>query len=253
MISRLNCIYSVHEVQRKTPSIRMAFFLFIIRVGIRTDLNSTVRWTVDCRRLDDGNTLIESNPSPVLRRCLCPSIRTGFFFCHPGQDMLYSKKKGMTTMYENHLWNRAKTLEIQTGPEIVGGFSLGFDERIPEEIREELIRFVYWVEDHFSLPVTLWVDFKYNHYLIDRNGKRVGYRFWWAEWNNYPVMEQEADIPVIELPVRTEHSGMKEILGSFAEAISLYDVWLSGGDPGTYLPDREERDAVLDAYFRDQA
>lgn len=152
-------------------------------------------------------------------------------------------------MRENHLWNRAKALEIRTGPEIVGGFSLGFERRIPEETREELIRFVYWVEDHFALPVTLWVDFRYNHYLIGRDGKRVGYRFWWADWESFPVMENEADIPVIELPVRREHSTVKEILGSFAEAISLYYVWLSGGDPNGYVPDQEETDAVLDAYF----
>lgn len=151
-------------------------------------------------------------------------------------------------MTENHLWNRAKTLEIQTGPEIVGGFSLGFDDRIPEETRAELTRFAYWVEDHFAVPVTLWVDFKYNHYLIDRNGKRAGYRFWWADWENYPLMEKEADIPVIELAVRTEHSDLKAVLRSFAEAISLYDVWLSGGNPGNCEPAQEETDAVLKAY-----
>ena len=156
-------------------------------------------------------------------------------------------------MRENHLWNRAKTFEIQTGPEIVGGFSLGFDDRIPEDTREEVIRFVYWVEDHFSLPVTLWVDFKYNHYLIGRDGKRAGYRFWWVDWENRPVMENEADIPVIELPVRTERRTVKELLGSFAEAISLYYVWLSGDDPVEYVPDQEETAAVLDAYFRDRA
>ena len=163
--------------------------------------------------------------------------------------MLYSKKKGMKDMTDNHLWNRAQNLEIQTGPEIVGGFSLGFDDRIPEETREKLIRFVYWVEDHFSIPVTLWVDFKYNHYLLDRSGRRAGCRFWWAEWDSCPVMEKEADIPVIELPVRTEHRAMNEILGSFAEAISLYYVWLSGGNPDEHEPDREELDAVLEAFF----
>ena len=151
-------------------------------------------------------------------------------------------------MHENHLWNCAKTLEIRTGPEIVGGFSLGFDDRIPEETRAELTRFAYWVEDHFALPVTLWVDFKYNHYLIGRDGKRAGYRFWWVDWGSYPVMEKEADIPVIELAVRTEHSDRNAVLRSFAEAVSLYFVWLSGGDPGARVPDQTETDAVLEAY-----
>lgn len=152
-------------------------------------------------------------------------------------------------MTDNHLWNRAKTLEIQTGPEIVGGFSLGFDNRIPEETRAELTRFAYWVEDHFSVPVTLWVDFKYNHYLIGRDGKRAGYRFWWIDWDSYPVMEREADIPVIELAARTEHSDRKTVLCAFAEAVSLYYMWLAGMDPGAYVPDQKETDAVLEAYF----
>ena len=156
-------------------------------------------------------------------------------------------------MHDNHLWNCAKTLEIQTGPEIVGGFSLGFDNRIPEEIRAELTRFTYWVEDHFSVPVTLWVDFKYNHYLIDRDGKRAGYRFWWADWDTFPVMEREEDIPVIELPVRTEHWTIRDILASFVQAITLYFVWLSGENPDDYEPEDSEVNAVLDAYFSDRA
>ena len=62
-----------------------------------------------------------------------------------------------------HLWEQAKAVKIQTGPEIVGGFSLGFDSRVPEETKDVLIDFVYWVEDNYPIPVTLWVDFKYNH------------------------------------------------------------------------------------------
>ena len=74
-------------------------------------------------------------------------------------------------MQNNHLWNEAKSADIQTGPEIVGNFDVGFDAKIPEETKDALMRFVYWVEDNFSLPVTLWVDFKYNHYLLDESGK----------------------------------------------------------------------------------
>ena len=112
-------------------------------------------------------------------------------------------------------WENAKKLNIQTGPEIVGGFNVGFDDAIPEETRDELMKFVYWVEDNYPVPVTLWVDFKYNHYLMTRDKKRVGYLFYWADFENYPVLEKEEDIPVIELPVRTENWTMKEILGSF--------------------------------------
>ena len=61
------------------------------------------------------------------------------------------------------LWEKAKEVQIQTSEDIVGNFSIGFDSRIPEETKDALMRFVYWVEDHYFLPVTLWVDFKYNH------------------------------------------------------------------------------------------
>ena len=154
------------------------------------------------------------------------------------------------TMRENHLWNRAKALQIQTGPDIVGGFDVGFDPKIPEETRDVLMRFVYWVEDHFSMPVTLWVDFKYNHYLIGRTGKRVSYRFYWAECKPFPRFENEADIPVIELPVRTEHLAMEEILLSFIRAISMYYAWLTGAEMHTFEADASEAEEVLAAWLR---
>ena len=142
-------------------------------------------------------------------------------------------------MRENHLWNRAKELHIETSPDIVGGFDVGFDKKIPEETKDALMRFVYWVEDHFSMPVTLWVDFKYNHYLITRKGERVGYRF-----------ENEADSPVIELPVRTEHWSMEEILHSFICGISQYYAWLTGTITDATEPDDEEAEEVLEAYLQ---
>ncbi len=154
-------------------------------------------------------------------------------------------------MRENHLWNRAKNLEIQTGPDIAGNFDIGFDTKISEETREELRRFVHWVEDHFYLPVTLWVDFKYNHYLIDRNGKRVGYRFYWADFTTYPVFDNPNDLPVIELPVRTEHWTIEEILASFIEAISLYYAWLTNTIADDPELDENETEEVLQAYLRD--
>ena len=44
---------------------------------------------------------------------------------------------------------------------------------------------------------------------------------------SYWCFEKEEDIPVIELPVRTEHSSMEQILTSFIEAISYYFAWLT--------------------------
>ena len=154
-------------------------------------------------------------------------------------------------MRENHLWNRAKSLKIETSADIVGGFDVGFDKKIPEETKDALMRFVYWVEDHFSMLVTLWVDFKYNHYLITRDGRRVGYRFYWADFKTFPRFDNEADIPVIELPVRTEHWTMEEILLSFICAISEYYAWLTNNISDRHIPDEAEAEEVLEAYLRD--
>jgi len=155
-------------------------------------------------------------------------------------------------MRENHLWNRAKNAPIQVGAAIAGDFDIGFDARIPEETRQALLRFICWVEEHFSLPVTLWVDFKYNHYLMDRNGKRVGYRFYWSDFDTYPVFENPEDIPVIELPVRLERCSLEEVLVSFIEAISEYYIWLTNIQSDSNRPDDGEAEEVLRAYLQDR-
>ena len=154
-------------------------------------------------------------------------------------------------MRKQHLWNRAKQLKICTAPEITGGFSVGFDSRVPEETKDLLMQFVYWVDDNFSVPVTLWVDFKYNHYLVNHKKEQVGYRFYWVDFSAYPVFENPDDIPVIELPVRMEHWTPEEVLTSFIEAISQYFVWLMGKNVAAYVPDPEEIEEVLQAYLQD--
>lgn len=148
----------------------------------------------------------------------------------------------------NELWESAKTLPIQTGMEIVGGFDVGFDDRIPEQTKNALMDFIYWVEDHYHLPVTLWVDFKYCHYLVDQRKKRVGYKFYWVDFVTYPIFENFDDLPVIELPVRTEKYTMDEILASFIEAITHYFAWLSKLDMGSFKADEELTENILRAY-----
>ena len=147
-----------------------------------------------------------------------------------------------------NIWEDARTLPIQTGADIVGGFDIGFDKAIPEETKDMLMDFVYWVEDRYALPVTLWVDFKYRHYLVDENKKRVGFKFYWADFNTFPVFENFDDLPVIELPVRTEKSGVDEILTSFIEAITYYFAWLSHLDVRTFEPDKTLTEAILKDY-----
>ena len=149
-------------------------------------------------------------------------------------------------MRENHLWNRAKELQIETSADIVGGFDVGFDKNIPEETKDALMGFVYWVEDHFSMPVTLWVDFKYNHYLMSAESKRVGHRFYWAAFKTFPRFENEADLPVIELAVRTEHRSAEEILLDFIRGICQYFTWLSGSEPTVNEAEAQE---VLETYL----
>ena len=155
-------------------------------------------------------------------------------------------------MQKEHLWNRVKRFNIQTSDEIAAGFSIGFDAKIPEMTKDALMDFVYWVEDRFPIPITLWVDFKYRHYLVDKQGNRVGYKFYWADFKNYPRFDDPDDIPVIELPVRREHSSMEEILFSFIEAISLYYTWLTGAITEAHHPNEAETAEVLYTYLKEK-
>ena len=148
-----------------------------------------------------------------------------------------------------HLWEQVKEIKIQTGAEITGNFSLGFDSEIPEETRLWLTEFVDWVEAHYPIPITLWVDFKYNHYLVTRDKRRVGYKFYWADFEHYPFFEREEDIPVIELPVRTEYWSMEEILASFIEAITHYFAWLTNQITEGFQPDYAQVEEILQKYL----
>ena len=146
-------------------------------------------------------------------------------------------------------WELAGSLKLQTSTQIVGGFSLGFDKNVPDETKNHLIDFAYWVEDHYRLPVTVWVDFLHRHYLMDRNKKRVGFKFYWVEFEHYPVFEKEADIPVIELPVRLERKTLQELLYAFIEALTLYFAWLCGENPDKITPEPAYIEQILERYL----
>ena len=153
-------------------------------------------------------------------------------------------------MNAKNLWEQARDVKIQISGNITGGFDVGFDDEIPEETKDALVKFVYWVEDRYAMPVTLWVDFKYNHYLIDRNKKRVGYLFYWADFATYPVFENEDDIPVIELPVRLERYTIEEVLRSFIEAITMYYAWLTNQLDMNFEPDPKMVEEILNNYLK---
>lgn len=152
-----------------------------------------------------------------------------------------------------NIWEEAKGITIQTSEDIVGNFSMGFDKRIPEDVKDALARFAYWVEDNYHLPVTLWVDFKYNHYLVNENKQRVGYKFYWVDFESFPVFDNWDNLPVIELPVRTEHYTMEEILASFIEAITCYFAWLTNTIGDDYQPEADVVEEILQAYFKEDA
>lgn len=153
-------------------------------------------------------------------------------------------------MKQNSVWSKAQTLQLQVSKEISPGFDIGFDKRIPKDVQEELRAFVEWIEGNYSFPITLWVDFEYNHYLISRDGRRVGYLFYWADFATYPVFDNKEDIPQIRLPVRPEHSTIEEILTSFIEAISNYYAWLSNEIMEDYQFDEDEVEEILQAYLK---
>jgi hypothetical protein len=144
-----------------------------------------------------------------------------------------------------HFWDRSYELSIQTGPDIVGGFSIGFDGGISEETKDLLMHYVHWVEDHYHIPVTLWVDFENKYYLRKENGQKAEYRFYWVDFNSFPVFTNEPDIPVIRLPVRR---AMTETLTSFTRAITNYFVWLANERVVEYEPDAETVAAIMDTY-----
>lgn len=152
-------------------------------------------------------------------------------------------------MRESNLWLRAKDIRIQTSADIVPGFDIGFDNEIPVAGQNELRKFVKWVESHFNIPITLWVDFEYKHYLRSKDGKRVGYLFYWADFPTYPVFSNKEDIPTIRLPVRTEYSTMYDILGSFIEAITCYFAWICNEISDGFEVDENDVEEVLQVYW----
>jgi len=152
-------------------------------------------------------------------------------------------------MTESSVWKKAQTLELQIAENILSGFSIGFDKRVTKEVETELRSFVTWMELNYHIPITLWVDFEYKHYLMSRKNKRVGYLFYWADFASYPVFDSAEDIPQIRLPVRTENSTMDEILTSFIEAITDYYAWLCNEIYDGYIPNEDDVEEILQAYL----
>ncbi|MBQ8836847.1 MAG: hypothetical protein IJ002_04990 [Clostridia bacterium] len=151
-------------------------------------------------------------------------------------------------MTEANLWVKAKEVNLQVASEILPGFDIGFDKEISKDMQEELRAFVTWVENNFYIPITLWVDFEYKHYLVRKNRERVGYIFYWSDFSSYPVFQNKDEIPIIRLPVRTEHSTAEEILRSFIFAITDYFAWICNEITDDFEPSENDVDEILAAY-----
>ncbi len=151
-------------------------------------------------------------------------------------------------MLKNNVWKQAQTVFLQVADNIKPEFDIGFDEKIPDSVKEEMRNFVIWVESNYNIPITLYVDFEYRHYLISKEKERVGFLFYWADFSTYPVFENKEDIPAIRLPVRTERSSIDEILGSFIEAITYYYAWVCNELNDNFEVDCDIVDEILDEY-----
>ncbi len=147
-----------------------------------------------------------------------------------------------------NVWKRAQSISLQVADDICPGFDIGFDKRIPQDVQQALRAFVEWAETHYRFSITLWVDFEYKHYLIKRDGKRVGYLFYWADFSSYPVFDNAEDIPTMRLPVRTEHCTIEDILRSFCEAITCYFAWICNEIYEGYST-TDDADEILEEYL----
>ena len=61
------------------------------------------------------------------------------------------------------------------------------------------------------------------------------------------MFEKEADIPVIELPVKT---GTEQLLTTFAEALTHYFAWLNNGYQKGFLPNEADVEAIMYKYLK---
>ena len=152
----------------------------------------------------------------------------------------------------NNVWWRAQRGELRVSCDMRGEINIGFDRKIPEYTKEELKKFVRWAESRFHFPIDLWVDFEYRHYLVSRDGRRVGFLFYWTDFSEDLSFDKVEDIPMIRLPVRTERSSMEEVLTSFIEAVTCYFAWIVNEMCEGYTPSEEDVGEILRAYLRNR-
>ncbi len=153
-------------------------------------------------------------------------------------------------MKETNIWIRSRNAAIKSIGLVKPEMDIGFDSRVPKEVQDELLAFVGWVEKNFNIPITIWVDFEYKHYLVKKDGQRVGYIFYWTEFSDYPNFGEKDCIPEIRLPVRTEYWTIEEVLISFIEALTNYFAWICDELTPDFLVDEDSAEEVLCEYLK---
>jgi len=145
-----------------------------------------------------------------------------------------------------NVWLESKNIQLNISSNIKSGFDYGFDKGIKKDVKSEMLSFMKWIEITYSVPITIWIDFQYKNYLLTRTKKRVGFRFYWNDFVDYPSFYNSTEIPIIELAVKADSWKLDEILTSFIEAMTYYYCWLLNID---FIDcDLEFADSILEEY-----
>ena len=126
----------------------------------------------------------------------------------------------------DNVWAQVKHRDWPIVPGVRREIDFGFDREIDEEYRERFRDFFAWAEANFVFPVTLWIDLRHRHYLVNREHQRMGYIIYFKPDARPEELTDEDDMPVAYVPVRRERWHFDEILYSLIECITEYDLWL---------------------------
>ena len=147
------------------------------------------------------------------------------------------------------IWNQIKDINIVLSSNLKNEFTCKFVSKVPEEMKAKLLQFVGWVEKTYGLKTPVYVQFEQKNYVLTEDRERVGYLFYWADFDNYPNFDDEEDIPVIVLPVKDEQWTYEEIIGSFVEALTDYYAWCLNIIED-YELDEEEVEEIAESYLK---
>ena len=151
-----------------------------------------------------------------------------------------------------NVWEEAKQVKLSIGKGIKPGFDCWFDERISRSTKREIRAFMKWVSNNYVMPITLQVDFNFNHFLIQRNGKRAYYLFHFNVFKDYPIFTDSDELPIIYLPVRIEHCEIEDVIYSFIRGITWYYAWLCHKNLDKYEISDEGAEEIYLKYFDDK-